>query len=208
MRKFLLGYLLPRFVQYFLVIFFGVTLTFIIPRFSPSDPIDRQVQLIMTSGSAVNPEAIKHLREALTEMYGLKGSNFDQYLAFWGRLFRGDMGPSLSSFPTPVSELIGQAMPWTLGLLLTSVLISWIIGNILGAISSYYPKSFVMRIIDVLSQGVRPIPFYVMSMVLLILFAYTIPVFPSSGAYPMGTRPSFTFDFIVTLLKHSLLPAS
>ena len=98
-----------------MVIFIGVTLTFIIPRLSPSDPVERQVSLIMMSGSQVSPEAIIHLREALSEMYGLKGSSLDQYFAFWGRLFRGDLGPSLSSFPTPVTELIGQAMPWTWG---------------------------------------------------------------------------------------------
>lgn len=207
MRKFLLRYLLPRVVQYFLVIFIGVTLTFIIPRLSPSDPVERQVQLIMSSGSAVYPEAIIHLRSALTEMYGLKGSSFEQYLAFWGRLFRGDLGPSLSTFPTPVTALIGNALPWTLGLLLTSVIISWIIGNLLGAISSYYPNNPLMRVIDVLSQAVRPIPYYVMALVLLILFAYVIPIFPFSGAYPIGTRPQFTLDFALTLVKHSLLPA-
>jgi peptide/nickel transport system permease protein len=207
MRKFILRYLIPRFIQYVLVIFVGVTLTFIIPRLSPSDPVERQVQMLINSGSMMSPEATKYLREALTEMYGLKGSNFDQYLAFWGRLFRGDLGPSLSTFPTPVSELIGQAMPWTLGLMLTAVLLSWIIGNLLGAVSSYFPKSFSMRVVDVISQSVRPIPYYVMAMVLLILFAYTIPIFPSSGAYPMGTRPTLTLDFIGVLLKHSVLPA-
>jgi peptide/nickel transport system permease protein len=207
MRKFLLSYLIPRILQYFLVIFTGVTLTFIIPRLSPSDPVERQVQLLISSGSMVSPEATVYLRNALTEMYGLKGSNFDQYLAFWGRLFRADLGPSLSSFPTPVTELIAQAMPWTLGLMLTAVILSWIIGNLLGAVSSYYPKSFVMRIVDVVSQAVRPIPYYVMAMVLLIMFAYTLPIFPSSGAYPMGTRPSFTLDFVVILLQHSILPA-
>lgn len=207
MRKFLLLYLLPRLAQYFMVIFMGVTLTFIIPRLSPSDPVERQVALIMQSGSQVSPEAIVHLRTALTEMYGLKGSSFDQYLSFWGRLFKGDLGPSLSTFPTPVTQLIGQAMPWTVGLLLTSVMISWILGNLLGGLASYYPNSLPMRAIDVLSQSVRPIPYYVMSMVLLILFAYFIPIFPSTGAYPIGTRPQFTLDFIVTLLEHSALPA-
>ena len=207
MRKFLLRYLLPRIAQYFMVIFIGVTLTFIIPRLSPSDPVERQVSLIMQSGSQVSPEAIMHLRTALTEMYGLKGSSFDQYLAFWGRLFRGDLGPSLSTFPTPVTELIAQALPWTLGLLLTAVLISWVLGNLLGGLASYYPNSTTMRIIDVLSQAVRPIPYYVMALLMLVLFAYLIPIFPFSGAYPVGTRPQFSMDFVLTLIKHSALPA-
>ena len=117
MRKFVLGYLLPRIAQWAMVIFIGVTVTFIIPRLSPNDPVERQIGQMMTTGAPVDPAAVIHMREALTEMYGLTGSPWQQYFAFWGRLLRGDLGPSLSTFPTPVTVLIARAMPWTLGLL-------------------------------------------------------------------------------------------
>lgn len=207
MRNFFLRYLIPRLGQYLMVVFLGVTLTFIIPRFSPNDPVERQVNQMMMSGGQVSPEAVEHLRAALTEMYGLSGSSWQQYLAFWGRLFRGDLGPSLSSFPTPVTELIANAMPWTLGLLLTSILISWIVGNLLGGLASYYPDSKLMTVIDVVSQGVRPIPYYIMALVLLVLFAYFIPILPFSGAYPPGTHVEFSLPFILTVIEHSILPA-
>ncbi len=207
MQKFLLRYLLPRILQYFMVIFLGVTVTFIIPRLSPTDPVDAQVSMILQSGSAVDPEAIEHMRLALTEMYGLSGSPFQQYIAFWGRLLRGDLGPSLSTFPTPVTQLINQALPWTLGLMLTAVIISWIIGNLLGALASYYPKSKSIYAIDLMSQAVRPIPYYVVALVLLVLLAYIIPIFPFSGAYPIGTRPNLSLEFVGTYLQHSALPA-
>ena len=207
MRKFVLGYLLARIGQWAMVIFIGVTVTFIIPRLSPNDPVETRVGQMMMSGGQVYPEAVAHLREALTEMYGLKGSSWEQYVAFWGRLFRGDLGPSLSTFPTPVTTLIAQAMPWTLGLLLTAVLISWVLGNVLGAFASYYPKSRIMGVIDVLSQAVRPIPYYVMALVMLIMFAYVIKIFPFSGAYPPGTRVQLTPQFMLTVIKHSALPA-
>lgn len=206
MRKFVLGYLIPRIGQYLLVIFLGVTLTFIIPRLSPSDPVEQQVSQLMMSGSHVSPEAITAMREALTEMYGLSGSTWEQYLAFWGRLLRGDLGPSLSAFPTPVTDLLAAAMPWTFGLLMTSIMISWIVGNTLGAVSSYYENNRVIQVIDVLSQAVRPIPYYIMALVLLAVFAYWIPIFPFSGAYPPGTRPEFTLSFALTVIRHSMLP--
>jgi peptide/nickel transport system permease protein len=190
-----------------MVIFLGVTLTFVIPRLSPNDPVERQVSQIMMSGSQVSPEAVEHLREALTEMYGLSGGAWQQYLAFWGRLLRGDLGPSLSTFPTPVTHLITTAMPWTLGLLLTAVLISWIIGNILGGLAGYYTDSTAMRIVDIVSQAVRPIPYYIMSLVLLALFAYYLPIFPFSGAYPPGSRIELSLPFALTVIKHSILPA-
>ena len=109
MKKFLLRYLIPRIVQYFTVIFVGVTVTFIIPRLTPSSPGEQQSAQSTASGS-VDPEAIEHRRSSLTDLYGLTGSPWEQYLTFWGRLLRGDMGPSLASFPTPVSELVGSGM--------------------------------------------------------------------------------------------------
>jgi peptide/nickel transport system permease protein len=206
-RKFILNYLIPRIGQYIMVIFVGVTLTFIIPRLSPNDPVETQVNQMMMSGSHVSPEEIEYLRLALSEMYGLAGTPWEQYLAFWGRLFRGDLGPSLSSFPTPVSTLLVRAMPWTFGLLITAVLISWVIGNVLGAIASYYEDNSVIRVVDILSQAVRPIPYYIMALVLLVVFAYYIPIFPFSGAYPPGTHVEMSFGFLLTVVRHSILPA-
>jgi peptide/nickel transport system permease protein len=207
MRKFVLGYLLPRIGQWAIVIIIGVTVTFIIPRMSPNDPVERQIGQMMTTGAQVDPAAVIHMREALTEMYGLKGSAWQQYFAFWGRLLRADLGPSLSTFPTPVTLLISRAMPWTLGLLMTSVLISWVIGNVLGGLASYYPRSRIMSVIDVLSQAVRPIPYYVMALVMLIMFAYVVKIFPFGGAYPPGTHVALTPQFVGTVIKHSALPA-
>lgn len=206
MRKFVLNYLVPRVAQYILVIFLGVTLTFIIPRLSPNDPVERQVSQLMMSGSHVSPEAIIAMREALTEMYGLSGSVWEQYLAFWGRLLRGDLGPSLSSFPTPVIQLLANAMPWTFGLLIPAILISWIVGNILGAIAGYYENNRAIQVVDILSQAVRPIPYYIVALVLLAVFAYWIPIFPFSGAYPPGTRVELSWNFVGIVLRHSILP--
>jgi len=205
-RKFVLSYLIPRIGQYFLVIFLGVTLTFVIPRLSPNDPVEQQVSQLMMSGSQVSPEAIEHMRVALTEMYGLAGSPWEQYWAFWGRLLRGDLGPSLSAFPTPVNQLLATAMPWTFGLLIPSIVISWVVGNILGAIASYYENNRVIQVVDLVSQAVRPIPYYIMALVLLAVFSYWIPIFPFSGAYPPGTRVEFSLSFVLTVLYHSLLP--
>lgn len=207
MQKFLLNYLLPRIGQYIMVIFLGVTLTFIIPRLSPNDPVEAQIAQIMSSGVQFSAEMIESLRSALTELYGLGGNNWEQYLGLWRRLFQGDLGPSLSTFPTPVISLITQALPWTLGLLLTSILISWLIGNMLGGVASYYPKNRLMRGVDVVSQAVRPIPYYIMALLLLVLFAYVFPVFPFSGAYPKGIRPQWTWRFALMVVRHSTLPA-
>jgi len=141
-------------------------------------------------------------------MYGLSGTPLQQYFAFWGRLLRGDLGPSLANFPTPVSQMIGQAMPYTLSILLTAIIISWIFGNLFGAMSSYYPKSRGLNVVETLGQAVRPIPYYIVALVLLVVFAYFIPIFPFSGAYPIGTRPNWSLEFIWTFIYHAILPAA
>jgi len=208
MRKFILRYLIPRFLQFLTIIFVGITVTFIIPRLSPSDPVEAQISMMMARGETLDPQSIASMRAALTDLYGLSGGPVQQYFAFWGRLLRGDLGPSLANFPTPVSEMIGQAMPYTLSVLIAAVIISWIFGNLFGALSSYYPKNKALNVIEVLGQAVRPIPYYIVALVLLVVFAFFIPIFPFSGAYPIGTHPSWSLGFVWTYIKHSVLPAA
>jgi peptide/nickel transport system permease protein len=208
MRQFILRYLIPRFLQFLTIIFVGITVTFIIPRLSPTDPVEAQISMMMARGESLDPQSVASMRAALTDMYGLSGSPVEQYFAFWGRLLRGDLGPSLANFPAPVSGMIGQAMPYTLSLLIPAVLISWIFGNLFGTWSSYYPKNKILSVVEVLGQAVRPIPYYIVAMVLLVVFAFLIPILPFSGAYDIGTRPTWTLDFFLTYVQHSILPAA
>ena len=208
MRQFVLRYLIPRFLQFLTIIFIGITVTFIIPRLSPTDPVEAQISMMIARGESIDPNSVNSMREALTDLYGLSGSPVEQYFAFWGRLLRGDLGPSLANFPTPVSAMIGQAMPYTLSLLIPAVLISWIFGNLFGSWSSYYPKNKLLSVIEMIGQAVRPIPYYIVAIVLLVVFAFFIPILPFSGAYPIGVRPSWTLAFALIYLKHSILPAA
>ena len=208
MRRFVLRYLIPRIIQFLTIIFVGITVTFVIPRLAPTDPVEAQISMMTARGSSIDPQSIAAMRTALTELYGLSGSPVEQYFAFWGRLLRGDLGPSLSNFPTPVSEMIGQALPYTLGLLIPALIISWLMGNLFGAMSSYYPKNKPLNAIEVLGQVVRPIPYYIVALVLLVVLGYFIPIFPFSGAYPIGTHPNWSIDFILTYIYHAVLPAA
>lgn len=207
MRKFILRYLIPRIIQYLTLIFVGITVTYIIPRLAPTDPVEAQVAEVVAMGSSLDPESIESMRTALTDLYGLSGNPVEQYFTFWSRLLRGDLGPSLGNFPTPVSEMIGQALPYTLRLLIPAVIISFLFGNFFGALSSYYPENIGLKAIEVLGQAVRSIPYYIVAIVLLVVFSYFIPIFPFSGAYPLGTRPNWSsLEFIKTYIEHAVLP--
>src|SRR5215475_9898929 len=132
-----LRYLLKRFGQFALVVFIGVNLAYMITHATPIDPVEQSIAAVTSFGNT-SPDAIADMRRSLQELYGLKGGQVEQYITFWRRIVRGDFGPSLSAFPTPVSSLILRAMPWTIGLLATSTLIAWVIGNLLGGLFGYY----------------------------------------------------------------------
>ena len=83
--KLLRTFILPRIVQWLVVIFVGVTLTFLIPRLSPVNPVDNALGRL-TAFQSMSPEATVALRESLLDLYGLDGSLFSQYLNFWQRV--------------------------------------------------------------------------------------------------------------------------
>ena len=204
---FLKRYLIPRLVSYFLVIWLGITVVFLIPRLTPSDPVMRVIDQMRARGSTLEPGTMDDIIEDLTEMYGLGGSWLDQYWAFWGRLIRGDFGVSFFNFPTRVNQLIATALPWTLGLLLTSTAISWTLGNIAGGLAGYYTRKRWSRGLDVVAMLVRPIPYYIFAFALLLIFAYVVRWFPVTGGSSLGALPSFTWPYILDVLRHSFLPA-
>lgn len=200
-------YLIPRLISYVLVIWLGITVVFLIPRLTPNDPVMRMIGEMRGRGSTLEPGAMDGIIRDLTEMYGLGGSWLDQYWAFWGRLFRGDFGVSFFQFPAPVNQLIATALPWTLGLLLTTTAISWILGNIIGGLAGYYTRKGWSRTLDAVAMVVRPLPYYIFAFALLLLFAYVVRWFPITGGASLGAVPSFTWDYIKDVLWHATLPA-
>jgi peptide/nickel transport system permease protein len=199
-------YLIPRLFQYFLVIFIGLTAVFIIPRLAPSDPVQRTITQLRSMGGFLDPASMNAFIEDLNEMYGLEGSAIEQYGAFWKRLFRGDFGVSFFQFPTPVNKLIGVALPWTLGLLLSTTIISWTLGIIIGGLAGYFSRSRWSRILDTITMIIRPIPYYIFAFGLLLLLVYVFGIFISGGT-DIGREFKFNLPFILDVLKHAFLPA-
>jgi peptide/nickel transport system permease protein len=146
------------------------------------------------------------MRQSLRDLYGLQGGLAHQYLAFWQRVTRADFGPSLSAFPTPVSTLIGRALPWTACLLTAATVISWTLGNLLGGLAGYYRQSRILRVAGLLAMGLHPIPYYILAFVLLIVFGYVWPVLPISGGAQMNLPQRLNAAYIGSVLLHSILP--
>jgi peptide/nickel transport system permease protein len=189
------------------VIVLGITAVFVIPRLTPSDPVQRTIAQLRSMGSFLDPASMDKMIDDLTEMYGLEGSMLEQYGAFWLRLFRGDFGVSFFQFPTPVNQLIWTALPWTAGLLLSTTLLSWMIGNLIGGLAGYFSRKGWSRGLDAIAMIIRPLPYYVFAFGLLLLLAYVVRWFPPSGGMTIGRRIAFNWPFIQDVLRHSFLPA-
>ena len=195
-----------RALQLLAVVFFGVSATFLVTHLSPISPVETALGR-MTARSNFDPAAIVAMREALTEMYGVNEPLLMQYLNFWGRLVRGDLGPSLLAFPTPAMELVMRAMPWTVGLLVTSTLITFAIGNLFGGLAGYMQNNRFFKAFGIVAMGIQPIPYYIVAFILLIIFGFLWPVLPISGGFAMNVTPGWSFQFIGSVLLHSILPA-
>lgn len=199
-------YLVGRVFQFFLVIFLGVSVAFLITNLSPVDPVEQSLSLL-TSFGATDPRSVEMMRQALTELYGLQGNLLEQYLNFWRRVIGGDFGPSLSAFPTPVMSLITAALPWTIGLLTLAILFTWTAGNLLGALAGYFRNNLLLKLSGAAVMALHPVPAYITGLVLLLLFGYVWPVLPISGGAQMNLNPGFTWDYIGSVVAHGTLPA-
>lgn len=206
--KVFLRYAAIRFLICLLVIFIGVTITFVIPRLIPgANPAEVAIRRLQMAGTYLPPESVEKMKEALLKLYGLEGNIFEQYFRFWKELLRGNLGPSFASFPTPVMKLISKSLPWTVGLLALTTMVSWLLGTLIGGIAGFKEKGIFMKIFEIFANAVRPIPYYILALLLLILFAYVLRWFPTGGAYQIGLSPSFSWKYIKSVITHGFLPA-
>ena len=201
-----LRYVAARIVMYFIVLFIGLTIIFILPRLLPSDPIEGYLMRVQNSTTMkLTAEEVEHLRSSLEDLYGLGGSPLSQYLGFLKRvILYQDFGPSLNAYPRPVNEFIMIALPYTMGLLLTSTIIAWIFGNLVGLLAGFYNNSKGATVMEVIGVMLYPIPYYILALLLIILFAYIWQIFPLTTTFRPGPMSVAKFQAI---LRNSFLPA-
>jgi peptide/nickel transport system permease protein len=199
-------YLLNRFGILLLVVVFAVTVNFLIPRLSPVDPIESRLLSFAAQGG-VRIKDIKEMVRIYHEKFGLDQPLWKQYLNYWSDLVRLDLGYSLVTFPDRVADRIIDAMPWTIGLLMVSILISFVIGSILGALLVWQRKGFLLRLFAPVFMTLSTVPYYLLGLILIFLFSVTVRWFPSGGGYKVGTVLSFDWTSVLNILRHATLPA-
>ena len=192
--------------MFFLIVWLAATINFFLPRIGGQDPIrEMMVQQAALGGSVQT--GLEEMIEIYNEKFGLNRPLWQQYLIYLGDMSRLDFNYSITSYPQQVSDMIVRAMPWTLVLLTSTTLFSWVVGTLLGAFMGWprAPKFLSFLLPPLLS--LNAIPFFLLGLILIYLFAFHWRIFPLFGGYQQGTIPALSPAFFKDALYHSVLPA-
>ena len=199
------NYLFLRVLTCALTIWIGVTVVFFIPRMLPSDPVDNMIaQMVMLQGT-MHPAEVEAMRHNLRVQFGLDGSLWSQYVHYLRNgLLRFDFGPSLTAFPTPANEIIMRSMPYTVFLSLFTIILAWIIGNLIGLRAGFRKDERTSKILESVAIFIYPIPFFIVALVLQIVFAFLL------GWFPLQAHIAFhggTWVWFMSVVRSATLPA-
>ncbi len=196
-------YLANKTVWYLGALVVAVVLNFVLPRLIPGNPVDVLVSKMGQGG--LSSEAQARTYEAFMREFGLDKPLWDQFVLYITGVFGGNFGASFSFYPTPVSSLIAQSVPYTLALQLPAIVLGWIIGNLLGAIAAYKGGGWDKSVFTT-ALLFNSTPYYCLSIILLYVFGVVLGWFPVGGAYSLGSSPEWSWTFFSDALTYWYLP--
>jgi peptide/nickel transport system permease protein len=198
------GYVVRRVGLFLLVVWVAASLNFAILRAAPGDPVAGMLARMAQQGANVaGSEAVIASYRA---RFGLDDPLPVQYVRFVTSFATFDFGPSLSSFPTPVSAIIGRALPWTIGLLASTTLLAFVLGTMLGALLAWRRTPRLIRAILPALMALAAVPYYLVAILLLAAFGFGLHLLPVAGTEPIGASDATPFARIGQILYHSFLP--
>ena len=196
-------YFLKKLLWFAITLVFAILLNFILPRLMPSDPVMAITGRIAAGVGSY--DRVQMIYEEYAEKFGTNKPMVEQFWTYLKNLARGDMGLSFQQYPRTVSDIIGSALPWTIGLQFPAILTGWFIGNLLGALAAYIRKGFDKVLVPV-SLFISGLPAFGLAVTLLVIFGVTLQVLPAAGGYAFDMLPSFTPRFIASVIQHYHLP--
>ncbi|HET7017440.1 MAG TPA: ABC transporter permease [Streptosporangiaceae bacterium] len=191
---------LPFYAITFLI---AITIDFFIPRLMPGNALDA---VLAKAGSQMgSPQAL----HALDKLYGIgnPASLPAQYGQFWASLLHGNLGTSTSSYPTPVASVIATALPWTLVLVGTATVISFVLGTLIGVLVAWRRGTWLDGVLPI-TTFFQAAPYFFLAFLAIELFSVKLGWFPyglgqDQSDYQTGLAPGHIAD----VTYHALLPA-
>ena len=204
MRGLTKGYVFQRILMWFLTIFIGITLVFIIPRLGRGDPVTQIITRIMNQQGYV--DNADEIIESYKERFGFNDPWYVQYIRYLGNVARFDYGFSFTNFPIPAWDIVKPALPWTLSLLFVGGVLSFGIGVTIGAMMGWSKTPSWLQSILPLSLTFTSIPFFMFGILLIFIFAFWLKWLPATGGYSRDVDPGWNLPFIISVGKHAILP--
>jgi peptide/nickel transport system permease protein len=181
------------------VVILVATITFILIRLAPGDPFAAALE---------NPNVTAEVRSQWARAYGLDRPVHEQYLHYLRAVARGDFGWSFS-MQRPVSEAIRAALPRTLLLTGTALLLSFAVGIGLALLQARRPGGALDRGIGGLSLFAYSVPEFWLALMLLLVFSLELGLLPAGGAAdPLMHGRLEWWGRLLDTGRHLVLPAA
>lgn len=202
----MIAYLARRIAMAALVVFVAVSVNFVIPRLMPGDAVEQQLAQLSAGGGQVGN--VQEAAAALRARFGLDRPVWEQYLAYLGRAVQLDLGVSIAHYPERVADSVLAALPWTVGLLGMATLISFALGTLLGGLLAWPGVPRVLKLAALPLLVLSAVPYFMLGIVLMAIFAIAWPVVPVAGGFPFGHVPGFDLETARLVAWHAVLPAA
>lgn len=206
LRRILKNHLFRSIIQALFTIWLVLTTTFILVRALPSRPDDVIVNdLIEKQGYTY--EAARARASAIIGT-DLNAPLPQQYMIYLGGVLRGDLGLSITS-RTPVGQIVAQYLPWTLFSVGLALLLSFVVGVLLGMLMAYWRNSVQDVILTTVASFLNSVPNYLIAILIFVYLGLKLQLFSISGArggFTPGIEPGFNLPFILDILGKAALP--
>jgi peptide/nickel transport system permease protein len=198
-------YVLRRLGFFVLTLWAALTVNFFLPRLMPGSPLEA---LRVRTLNRLSPQALEQLLTAFG--YKPHESVGVQYLNYLGNMLTGDWGVSIgTNLGEPVSKIVGQALPWTLGLVGVSTVIAFVLGSVVGIVAGWRRGGALDSILPSVFVVTSALPYFWVGLLLILVFSvWTGGWLPSDFNYDTSLQPAFTAEFILSVLRHAVLPAA
>src|SRR5437588_5732649 len=193
-------YIVRKVIFYLIALWLAVTLNFAIPRLMPGDPASTMF------AQAQGKMSSDQLRALKADLGYSNSSVVQQYFTYLWNIAHGNLGLSFSHFPVPVTTVIGQDLPWTLLLVGVAVLISSVLGTLLGIMAAWRRGSSFDNILPPLLLFLLSFPGFWLGLALIYLLAMRLGWFPLGHAYNLDVNPEWSWPFIGSVIGHAALP--
>lgn len=197
------NYYLTKLGWFVVTLVVAFILNFILPRLMPADPVAGIAARMAQAGA--DATGVQAVYKQYTELFGTNKPMLEQFFIYIKNVVRGDFGYSISEYPRTVADVIGASIIWTIALQFPAIIVGWILGNTLGALAAYLKGGFD-RLLLPLSIFLSSIPAFGMAVILLVIFAVELKIFPTSGGYGYDMIPTTSAKFMWSVIVHYQLP--